>query len=89
MRPHLRPLALWFIAAGWANGVSYQGMADAFGVSRACIASAIRRYVRKIPDPRTDRAGRNRTHRGPKDWGSFLTETWAERKARLAAERSA
>jgi hypothetical protein len=74
------------------EGKSYQECADYFGVSRNAIAGVVNRYItfsgrrRYAWDPEVPvyRPGH------PKRWDeTLLTEPYAERKARLKAEREA
>ena len=78
----------------YINGLTFARCAKALACSRNSAISADRRHIKGIPDDRSHhgsyrRRPRTAGMRAPGGWSdAVLTETWAERKARRAAERA-
>lgn len=65
------------------EGLSYARIGKRFGCSRLAIAGAVRRHIQKIPDSRRG------LRQAQVMWTETrLTETYSDRKKRLAAERT-
>lgn len=69
-----------------AAGLGYRWVAAQLGVTRAAVCGAYYRFLNPNPQVRVDKPPRVRSARYGTDDSAFI-ETWAERKARRAAEK--